>query len=34
MGSPDRVAAITGAGLDPGARALVEGGTAAKLLEL
>ena len=34
MGSPDPVAAIGAAELDPGARALVEGGTAARFLDL
>ena len=34
MGSPDPVAAVDEAGLDPGARALVEGGTAARFLGL
>jgi hypothetical protein len=34
MGSPDPVAAVGEAGLDLGARALVEGGTAARFLGL
>jgi aminocarboxymuconate-semialdehyde decarboxylase len=34
MGSPDPVAAVGEAGLDPSARALIEGGTAARFLEL
>ena len=34
MGSPDPVAAVGEAGLDPSARALVEGGTAARFLGL
>jgi aminocarboxymuconate-semialdehyde decarboxylase len=34
MGSPDPVSAVGEAGLDPGARAFVEGGTAARFLDL
>jgi aminocarboxymuconate-semialdehyde decarboxylase len=34
VGSPDPVAAVGEAGLHPGARALVEGGTAARFLGL
>jgi hypothetical protein len=34
MGSPDRVADVAEAGLDASARALVEGGTAARFLGL
>jgi len=34
MGSPDPVEAVGEAGLDPSARSLVEGGTAARFLGL
>jgi hypothetical protein len=34
MGGPDPVPAVRDAGLDPPARALVEGGTAARFLGL